>query len=128
MRCCICGKEIIDTTRDSHNPYPLISKDDFSSRCCLECNGYVVQARLIQMKSPEKTSEYINEDGELLINEGDTICIFWSKNSDEPTNIINNMGKFLSGTVSEVDLEYKQLTGDWGNFTIDLEKDTYCKI
>ena len=123
MRCMICGNEI---TNYGNNPYPLCQRDDYDSRCCDDCDQFVIQARLMTMRG--KVNEYLDKDGDITIKEGDLIAIFYSTNSELPTIQIKENGKFLAGYVEEVDLEYRQLSGSWGNFTVDLEKDTYMKI
>ena len=45
MKCCFCGKEC---GKYGNNPYPL-SKDE-NDRCCDECNGKVIAARLRELR------------------------------------------------------------------------------
>lgn len=124
MKCIICGKEITDY---GNNPYPICQREDTSSKCCNDCNSnYVIGARLVSTKG--KMNTYIDAYGNDLIKPNDSVIIFYSVNSDEPLNHLIDTGYFLVGHVEEIDLEYKQLCGTWGNFTIDLEKDTYCII
>ena len=124
MRCCICGNEIENF---GNNPFPLCNKEDYESRCCDMCDNKVIQARLILHKYP-LVDKIITPDGENVVDVGDTIVIFYSNNSENPTQIINDTGKFLSGTVESIDLEYGLIFGDWGNIAVDLNKDVFCKV
>ncbi|MEE3344015.1 MAG: hypothetical protein VZS44_07995 [Bacilli bacterium] len=122
MKCCICNKEIQEY---SYNPFPLCYKEDKISKCCADCTNKVSEAQKIIHKHPLIDEYLVN--GELMVDVGDTIMIFYANNSNEPINAIND-GIFLLGTIDSIDLEYGLIFGDWGAFAIDLEKDTYCKI
>lgn len=115
MKCCICGDKI---EHYGNNPFPLCAKDDYESRCCDVCNTLVIKSRLAMAK---------NDDN---INEGDTIAIFYAKESNAPTEMLSTQGKFLAGIVESViqnnkNIEYK---GSWGSFTINSETDQFVKI
>lgn len=114
MKCCICGCEI---TNYGNNPFPLCDSDDYESRCCDVCNEMVIKARIVQSKLKNKK-----------LNVGDNIVIFYSKNSNNPTESIAN-GKFLAGIVEEVleDKESTKYKGTWGNFVLN-ETDQYVNV
>lgn len=116
MNCCICGKP---AGKWGNNPFPLCSKDDFESQCCDSCNGMVIQARIIQSSKKDDTAE---------INDG--IMIFYAKNSDLPTQIIHEQGKFLTGTITSVVKKENNTLyeGTWGNFILDSKTDQFIKL
>lgn len=116
MKCSICGQPI---ERWGNNPFPLCNKDDYESRCCDDCNIMVVNARIIQSG---KTDENIEV--------GDTLMIFYAKNSTIPTEIIGEQRKFASGTVESIDKQDKKTIykGSWGSFILDSETDQFIKI
>ena len=111
MKCCVCGSELEGF---GNNPYPLCDKEDNSSRCCDVCNEFVVRARI---SSSIKNTKIDN------VNIGDTIVIFYSKNSDHPTISIKDTGKFMAGIVSDIKKIDKkiELFGSWGNYSIGSE-------
>lgn len=115
MKCCICGCKINDY---GNNPYPLCLKEDRESRCCNDCNNYVIKARLISIQN-KKTE----------IKENDLVVIFCSSNSDAPINALNESGKFLAGQASGNEALPKGCwEGSWGNFILDTNKDSFVVI
>ena len=116
MRCNICGKEITDY---GNNPFPICGQEDTESRCCNDCNSiHVIRARLLLGHRKDKTPKI-----------DDTVVIFYSKNSDEPTNIIRDTGKFLSGTITDNEaLPEGCFEGTWGNFILNTKTDSYMII
>ena len=116
MKCSICGWQIVGF---GNNPFPLCSVDDYESRCCDDCNDMVLNARIIQSVKKDETIEV-----------GDHLMIFYAKNSTEPTTMIGEQRKFLSGTVESIDKQNKKIIykGSWGNFVIDSETDRFIKI
>ena len=118
MKCCICGHSVGQWGND---PYPLCSANDYESRCCDLCNNMVIKARIIN-----STKDNDN------IQIGDTIMIFYSKNSDAPTKVIADQSKFLIGTIESIlesdDQKSKKYEGTWGSFTVDSKTDSFTKI
>lgn len=56
MKCCICGKEIVDEIHDGNNPDPLKDEngkflaDTEHSCCCADCNKvYVLPYRMCEI-------------------------------------------------------------------------------
>ena len=115
MKCCICKKEIEDY---GNNPQPLCAKDDYTSRCCDECNQYVISARILQSKEANRKPK-----------PNDLIVIFYCKESDEPIKTLLETGKVLAGYV-DIDENFNKnlLYGTWGNFPLNLETDSYSII
>ena len=111
MKCFICGQEILDY---GNNPFPLCDREDMDSRCCNDCDNTVIQARMIQMRHEQDKPEIDK-----------LIIIFYSKNSDAPTESIRNTGKFLAGKITEINEEKKTCRGEFGNFEVDLDYDNY---
>lgn len=105
MKCSICGKEI--NSKFGNNPYPLCVRDDTDSRCCDECNGYVVQARILSMKAEKDINKAML---------GDLVVIFAVKNETYPYEILNETGKFLAGEITSI--ENNLIFGTWGYFAI----------
>lgn len=106
MKCCICKQEFKGY---GNNPFPLCNREDRDSRCCNDCDAYVIQARLMQMKLKGGT-----------IKERDLVVIFHSKNSESPINTLVNNDKFLAGYAEECDPQ-GNWTGTWGNFVLDKD-------
>lgn len=126
MRCCICGE---DYNGFGNNPFPLVQRDDYESRCCNDCDEYVISARMLGLK--KQLDFNINQSDEELTKflEDKYIVIFWSSSSNLPTDRINNSGKFLTGEIIENGkVVNKKVAGSWGNFLLDLEKDSYIVI
>lgn len=124
MRCCICGE---DFNGFGNNPFPLVQRDDYESRCCDDCDEYVVSARLLGLKK-QLDLDIKQSDEELTkFLEDKYIVIFWSSSSNLPTDRINNTGKFLIGEITGQVVKRK-IAGSWGNFLLDLEKDSYIVI
>lgn len=69
MRCCICGKEIVDEIHDSCNPDPLKDKNNKfladlkdNNRCCQTCdNCYVVPYRICKLYKKEDQCHLIQQ-------------------------------------------------------------------
>lgn len=115
MKCSICGEQIKDY---GNNPYPICEKDDTESRCCNICNDLVIRARLLSMKGNSDT-----------IKEGDTVVIFYSSKSDNPIKCFKDSGKFLAGEVTNKSNSNPDCwEGTWGNFLLDVKKDSFCAI
>lgn len=104
MKCIICGKEI---NKFGNNPIPLVAKGNEKERCCDECNGYVVQARILSMKAETDINK---------ANVGDLAVIFAVKNESYPYEILNETGKFLAGEITSI--EDKLIFGTWGYFAL----------
>ena len=120
MNCCICEKPI--ELSESNSPFPLCAREDNSSRCCVDCNQKVTRARLRSMYS---------HSSDKTIKVGDTLEIFYSKNSSKPTEFINNHEfGFLTGTVESVEEKGSRTiyTGTWDNFEVDSSTDQFIKI
>lgn len=115
MKCCICEKTIKGY---GNNPDPICSIDDNESRCCDLCNEFVIKARLLKINSADSEPKV-----------GDTLVIFWSKNSTKPTEFIKNNGKFIAGEVTEIKENniVKEYIGTWGNYTI-LNTDSFSIV
>lgn len=118
MKCCICGENI---SNFGNNPTPLCGKDDYESQCCEKCNNYVIRARMIQNK-------YQTDNADIQV--GDSVVIFWAKNSTIPTETIFRRDKFLQGNVTSVKTKngYQICEGTWGNFILDVKNDSFCII
>ena len=60
---------------------------------------------------------------------GDTIVIFYAKNSRQPYETLTSTGKFLAGIVEgKITHNNKiELSGSWGNFTI-TEDDSIARV
>lgn len=124
MRCCICGE---DFNGFGNNPFPLVQRDDYESRCCNDCDEHVVSARLLGLKK-QLDLDIKQSDEELTkFLEDKYIVIFWSSRSNLPTDRIKNTGKFLTGEIIG-QVAKKKVAGSWGNFLLDLEKDSYIVI
>jgi len=115
MKCIICGNEI---SNYGNNPFPLCAEDDYESRCCDSCDAFVIQARIALMKK--------NED----IKDGDTVVIFYSKQSELPTKVLADTGKFLSGEVYSVYERKNKINyvGSWGSFELNNKTDQFVKL
>jgi len=124
MRCCICGE---DFNGFGNNPFPLVQRDDYESRCCDDCDEYVVSARLLGLKKRLDIGNKQSDEELTKFLEDKYIVIFWSSSSNLPTDHINNTGKFLTGEVIDQVVK-KKVSGSWGNFLLDLEKDSYIVI
>ena len=122
MRCYICENEIYENTWN--NPFPLCAADDTQSKCCPDCNNLVISARLIMNQEWNKTTSNIKI--------GDQLLIFYSKHSKEPTNIIKDHRRYLSGIVTDILYDkcgvYESYKGSWGNFAVDSKTDNYVKL
>ena len=114
MNCNICGRPLNDM---GNNPYPLCVRDDTESRCCDDCNNYVINARIISMKG-----KYQLKDA----NPGDTLVIFAVSDMEYPTTFLKDRGKFLAGIIEKVEeKDGKYIAyGNWGPFSIE-EDDSY---
>lgn len=111
MKCCICGKEI---NNYGNNPFPLCAKSDYESRCCDVCNDFVTQARILSLKKKEEKNMAIGDH---------LIVVFWSKNSTQPTETINDNGRFLAGHIEKI-TDKNIMCEDIG-FPIDIDNDSY---
>lgn len=116
MKCCICGNEIEGY---GNNPYPVCDKEDQTSRCCDDCNNLVIIARIVQSKYPE------NDKSKVVV--GTNLALLYSTKSKNPVTNLLHYGKVLAGTVTSVS-KNNTVTGDWGNFPVDLNNDNYCII
>lgn len=114
MKCSICGDNV---EQFGNNPYPLCAQDDNESRCCDICNMMVIKARIALTRQDK-------------ISEGDTVAIFFAKESSAPTKMIGEEGKFLAGVVDSIIQTDKKIKymGSWGNFTLDSETDSFVKV
>lgn len=122
MKCYICENEIYENTWN--NPFPLCAADDTQSKCCPDCNNLVISARLIMNQEWNKNTSNIKI--------GDQLLIFYSKHSEEPTNIIKDHRRYLSGIVTDILYDkcgvYESYKGSWGNFAVDSKTDNYVKL
>lgn len=59
MKCCICGCEIHGY---GNNPYPLCDEDDYESRCCDKCDGYVIKARIALLTRDQRELQKVVDD------------------------------------------------------------------
>lgn len=50
--CCICGQKFMGW---GNNPYPLVEDED--ARCCDECDGQVVMARIAGLYAKERNND-----------------------------------------------------------------------
>lgn len=115
MKCSICGSHFNGI---GNNPEPLCEIDDAESRCCDVCNTYVINARLAQLKRDTN------------VDIGDTIVIFFAKNSTKPIEMLVETGKFLAGIVDYIDEKDDRIIyeGTWGSFIVDSKTDQYVKV
>lgn len=106
MKCCICEKTV---NGYGNNPDPICSIDDRVNRCCDDCNKFVIRARLFNINSLESEPEI-----------GDSLVVFWAKSSNQPIEMIKDMGKFITGEIIDIkDTNHrKEYIGTWGNYSI----------
>lgn len=125
MKCCICGETFEGY---GNNPFPLVHRDDYSSRCCDDCNEYVIRARMGRLHKLDINIKASDEELTSFL-EDKYIVIFWATNSEEPIERIANNGTFLAGSkVEGGQVVNKKVMGTWGNFLLDLEQDNYIVI
>ena len=117
MRCCLCGCEFDGF---GNNPWPLISRTDYDSRCCNTCDeAYVIPAR-IQIHTDAMNPE------EPVVPWNSTIAIFHATANPAPTEMFLNDNKTLVGQVREIkDGKYY---GAWGDFPVDPVTDSFYQI
>ena len=79
MKCCLCGCEFDGF---GNNPWPLVDRTDYDSRCCNTCDeAYVIPAR-IQIHTDAMSPE------EPVVPWNSTIAIFHAEADPAPTKII----------------------------------------
>lgn len=115
MKCCLCGAEINPTY--SNNPFPLVAKEDYDSRCCNDCDQmYVIKARLFALHGVVREPKI-----------GEKVLIFYSSNSDFPVKTIcgEESKTVCGGEVTGKGEKENTFVGTWGNFPLDIKEDNY---
>ena len=117
MKCCLCGCEFDGF---GNNPWPLVSRTDYDSRCCNTCDeAYVIPAR-IQIHTDAMSPE------EPVVPWNSTIAIFHAEADPAPTKMFLNDNKTLVGQVREI--KDDKYYGAWGDFPVNPKTDSFYQI